>query len=77
VIAISGAGVLLLPELTAVTGPLLQAIAFGGVSALVSGLIALWLFIWFLRAQRFYLFAWYAWVVGAATLIGVSFTTGL
>lgn len=76
VIAIAAAGVLLLPELAAVTGPLLQAIAFGGVSALVSGLIALWLFIWFLRAQRFYLFAWYAWIAGAATLIGASLTTG-
>jgi len=72
VIAIAGAGVLLIPELSGITGSLLQAIGFGGASALVSGLFALWLFVWFLRAQRFYLFAWYAWIAGAATLIGVS-----
>ena len=76
VMAIAGAGVLMLPELTTVSGPLLEAIAFGGASALVSGLVALWIFLWFLRAQRFYLFAWYAWVAGAATLIGFSFSTG-
>ena len=74
VIAIAGAGVLMLPELSAVSGSLLQSIAFGGASALISGLVALWLFVWFLRAQRFYLFAWYAWFVGAATLIGLSIT---
>ena len=68
VIAIAGAGILVLPELTTVSGPLLQSIAIGGTSALLSGLVALWLFVWFLRAQRFYLFAWYAWLVGAATL---------
>jgi len=75
VIAISGAGVLLLPELTTVSASLLQTIAFGGISALLSGLVALWIFVWFLRARRFYLFAWYAWVVGAATLIGFGVAT--
>ena len=68
VIAIAGAGMLVLPELTTVSGPLLQSIAIGGTSALLSGLVALWLFVWFLRAQRFYLFAWYAWLIGTATL---------
>ena len=76
VIAISGAGVLLLPELTTISAPLLQTIAFGGISALLSGLVALWIFVWFLRTRRFYLFAWYAWVVGAATLIGFGVATG-
>ena len=76
VIAISGAVVLLLPELTTVSAPLLQAIAFGGTSALLSGLVALWIFVWFLRTQRFYLFAWYAWIIGAATLIGFGFAKG-
>lgn len=73
VIAIAGAGVLMLPELTEVSGPLLQSIAFGGAAALLSGLVALWIFVWFLRAQRFYLFAWYAWIAGAATLVGWNF----
>lgn len=73
VIAIAGAGVLLLPELSSVSSAQLQAIAVGGAAALVSGLIAIWLFLWLLRGQRFHLFAWYAWVVGIATLVGVAF----
>jgi len=73
VIAMAGAGVLLLPELTAVSGLVLKAIALGGAAALASGLIALWLFVWLLRERRFHVFAWYAWIVGAATLVGVSF----
>ena len=72
VIAIAGAGVLMLPELSSVTGPELQAIAIGGIAALISGLVAIWLFLWLLRGRRFHLFAWYAWFVGAATLLGVS-----
>ena len=72
VIAIAGAGVLLLPELSNVSGSLLQSIGFGGAAALVSGLLALWLFVWLLREQRFHVFAWYAWTIGAATLVAVS-----
>ncbi|MFT5481598.1 MAG: undecaprenyl-diphosphatase [Halieaceae bacterium] len=67
-IAMAGAGVLLLPELSASSGAALDAILIGGVAALVSGLLALWAFVWLLRTQRFYLFAWYAWGVGALTL---------
>ncbi len=73
VIAMAGAGVLLLPELTAVTSPVLTAITLGSVAALVSGLAALRMFIWLLHAQRFDLFAWYAWGAGAATLIWLGF----
>jgi undecaprenyl pyrophosphate phosphatase UppP len=72
VIAMAGAGVLLLPELTAVSGAELINTAFGCAAALVSGLIALKLFIWLLREQRFHLFAWYAWALGGATLIALS-----
>jgi len=72
VIAIAGAGVLMLPELTSVSASELQSIAIGGASSLVSGLIAIWLFLWLLRGQRFHLFAWYAWIVGIATLIGAA-----
>jgi undecaprenyl-diphosphatase len=74
VIAISGAGILLLPELTSISSTLFQTIAFGAVAALLSGLVALWLFVWLLRTQRFYLFAWYAWILGIATLT-VALTT--
>ncbi len=71
-IAIAGAGFLLMPALTVASESVLQVIAFGGVSALLSGLLALWLFVWFLRAQRFHLFAWYAWIAGAATLLALG-----
>jgi undecaprenyl-diphosphatase len=73
VIAIAGAGVLLLPELSSVSPPELQAISIGGAASLVSGLVAIWLFLWLLRGRRFHLFAWYAWIVGIATLIGATF----
>ncbi len=69
VIAMAGAGILLLPELTSASGEALNAILFGGVAALISGLIALWLFVWLLKNQRFYLFAFYVWTVGALTLV--------
>jgi len=69
VIAMAGAGILLLPELSSVSGDALSAILFGGAAALVSGLIALWLFVWLLKNQRFYLFAFYVWIVGTLTLL--------
>jgi len=75
-IAMAGAGVLLLPELTTVSSSVLHAIVSGGAAALVSGLAALWLFVWLLRGRRFYLFAWYAWIAGAATLIALSLGAG-
>lgn len=68
VIAIAGAGVLLLPELTSVSPAESLAISVGGVAALVSGLLAIWIFLWLLRGRRFHLFAWYAWIVGLGTL---------
>jgi undecaprenyl-diphosphatase len=69
IIAIAGAGVLLLPELGAIDAGAFDAILAGGVTALLSGLLALWAFVWLLRSQRFHLFAWYAWLVGGATII--------
>ena len=70
VIAISGAGILLIPELSSVSATEINAIALGSVAALVSGLAAIWLFLRLLRGNYFHLFAWYAWIVGFATLIG-------
>ncbi|MGI9309119.1 MAG: undecaprenyl-diphosphate phosphatase [Gammaproteobacteria bacterium] len=68
-IAMAGAGVLLLPELNAVNPELLTTIMFGSIAALFSGLMALTAFVWLLRTQRFYAFAWYAWIVGAITVV--------
>jgi undecaprenyl-diphosphatase len=68
-IAMAGAGVLLLPELSSIDPELMNAILFGSVAALLSGLLALAAFVWLLRTQRFFIFAWYAWVVGAITVV--------
>ena len=68
-IAMAGAGVLLLPELTSIDPALMNAILFGSVASLLSGLLALAAFVWLLRTQRFFIFAWYAWVVGGITVV--------
>jgi undecaprenyl-diphosphatase len=70
-IAMGGAGVLLLPELSTTEPGLMSNIIIGSVAALISGLLALAAFVWLLRTQRFYIFAWYAWVVGAITIAWV------
>lgn len=67
-IAMAGAGILLIPELTSVSGSDLNMILFGGIAALISGLLALWSFVWLLKNQRLYMFAFYVWIVGALTL---------
>ena len=67
-IAMAGAGILLLPELSSIDPALITSITFGSIAALISGLMALVAFVWLLRTQRFYIFAWYAWVVGALTV---------
>ncbi len=67
-IAMAGAGVLIIPELGAVSPEMVSAIAYGSVAALFTGLLALIIFVWLLRTQRFYIFAWYVWIVGALTI---------
>lgn len=66
VIAMAGAAVLLAPDLIGASPQLVSSILAGSVAALISGLLALASFIWLLRSQRFYIFAWYAWLVGGA-----------
>ncbi len=68
-IAMAGAGVLLLPDLRGVDQALISDITFGSIAALISGLLALAAFVWLLRTQRFYIFAWYAWLVGGITIV--------
>jgi len=67
-IAMAGAGILLLPELSSIDPALITSITFGSIAALISGLMALAAFVWLLSTQRFYIFAWYAWVAGAITV---------
>ena len=44
----------------------------GGISAMVSGFAALWLFVWLLRQQAFYAFAYYDWAVGVLVLVTLA-----
>ena len=68
IIAISGAAVLMIPELGNATAEQWHAIAIGAAAALVSGLAALWLFVWLLARRVFYVFSYYLWAAGALFL---------
>lgn len=68
VIAISGAAVLILPDLRGAAPEQISAVGLGVGAALVSGILALWLFVRMLRANSFHYFAWWAWLAGAAFL---------
>ena len=68
IIAISGAAVLMLPGLSDAQPEQLLNLAVGGVTALASGLLALWLFVRMLDRSLFHHWAWYCWAVGGAFL---------
>ena len=68
IIAMVGAAVLWLPDMLNADPSLLGSIFASSIAALVSGLAALVAFVWLLKTQRFYVFAWYAWGVGATYL---------
>lgn len=76
VIAMAGAAVLLLPELTSASPELITSILAGGAAALVFGLLALIAFVWLLKSQRFYVFAWYAWAAGGSFLLWLTLGNG-
>lgn len=71
VIAISGAAILMLPDIASAPPDLITGVMLGGAAALLSGLAALWMFVRMLRTNTFHLFAYYAWTVGAAFLLFV------
>ena len=71
-IAISGAAVLLAPDIAGASPELLSSIWIGGFAALVSGLLALFAFVWLLKTKRFFNFAWYAWGIGSAFLLWLT-----
>jgi undecaprenyl-diphosphatase len=68
IVAIAGAAVLMLSDVTSASPELLGSVAIGCTSALVSGMAAIWLFVRMLKRQAFHHFAWYAWAAGAAFL---------
>lgn len=69
IIAISGAAVLLLPEMAETSAALQSSILIGSAAALVSGVAALGLFVRMLRGGSFHYFAYWAWSVGTVFLI--------
>jgi len=68
IIAITGAAILMIPDLQAVATGELMVLGVGGVAALVSGLIAISLFVRMLDRSLFHHWAWYCWVVGGGFL---------
>lgn len=72
VIAIAGAGVRALPELDAAGSEQVGALLVASAVAFVAGIAAIWLFVRLLRSQGFHRFAYYAWALGALTLLGTS-----
>lgn len=68
VLAIAGAAVLVLPDVGAFGPAPWASLATGFVAALVAGLLALRIFVWFLEQRAFYVFAYYDWAAGAVFL---------
>ena len=72
IIAISGAAVLILPDLSASDPEQIVNLGIGAATALVSGLLALSLFVRMLDRQLFHHWAWYCWAVGGWFLVWSS-----
>jgi len=68
VIAIAGAAVLMLPDVAGASSELIASLALGGGTALISGVVAIWLFVAMLQRRVFHLFAYYVWGAGALFL---------
>ena len=69
VIAVSGAAVLMLPDLAHAEPEALASIGVGFATALISGILAIWLFVKMLDKSLFHHWAWYCWAAGGAFLI--------
>ena len=68
IIAITGAAVLMIPDLASAPPQAISAIGVGCAAALVSGVAAIWLFVRLLRQKTFHVFAYYCWGAGALFL---------
>jgi undecaprenyl-diphosphatase len=69
VVAVGGAAVLKLPELTTLPAGSVGPLLIGALVALVCGVAAIWLFVRLLRTRAFYRFAYYTWGAGALFLL--------
>jgi len=76
VIAISGAAVRALPELSAAPSDVFAPLAIAGASALVFGIAAIWLFVRLLQTRGFHYFAYYTWALGVLVLVGLAVAGG-
>jgi undecaprenyl-diphosphatase len=72
IVAIAGAAVLMLPDLSSASPEFLGAVWIGSAAALLSGLGALTLFVRMLRSGTFQWFAIWAWGAGAAFLVWIA-----
>lgn len=68
VIAIGGAAVRSLPDLSSVAPDRIGPLLAGGFVALVAGVAAIWFFVRLLQTRGFYRFAYYTWLAGALFL---------
>lgn len=69
IIAITGAAVLMLPDLSSASAEAWSQIGIGAVTALASGLVAIALFVRMLDRSLFHYWAGYCWVVGGLFLV--------
>lgn len=72
IIAVGGAAILMLPEIAYSDSAELSSIGIGALTALVSGLAAITLFVRMLDRRLFHAWAWYCWAVGLAFLAWVA-----
>ena len=73
VIAITGAAVRSLPELSTVSPDRMTPLLLGGAVAMLSGVLAIWFFVRLLRNQAFHHFAYYTWSAGLLFLAWLHF----
>ncbi len=68
IIAITGAAILMIPDLEGVGSGQLTMLLIGATAALVSGLIAISLFVKMLERSLFHHWSWYCWIAGGGFL---------
>jgi undecaprenyl-diphosphatase len=76
VIAILGAAIRALPELSSAPSGVIAPLAIAGASALVCGVAAIWIFVRLLQTRGFHYFAYYTWALGFAVLVGLAIAGG-
>jgi undecaprenyl-diphosphatase len=74
VVAVAGAAMLKLPELTTLPAGTVGPLLIGALVALICGVAAIWLFVRLLRAQAFHRFAYYTWGAGALFLLWLAWS---